>query len=39
MMGIKGQYFSVAESAGVGVKRISPATSLCGAAITGFLTP
>jgi 2-methylisocitrate lyase-like PEP mutase family enzyme len=37
MVGIKGKSFSVAELAGVGVKRISLATSLYRAAMTGFL--
>jgi 2-methylisocitrate lyase-like PEP mutase family enzyme len=37
MVGIKGKYFSVAELADAGVKRISLATSLYRAAMTGFL--
>jgi 2-methylisocitrate lyase-like PEP mutase family enzyme len=37
MVGIKGQSFSVSELAAVGVKRISLATSLYRAAMTGFL--
>ena len=37
MAGIKGKSFSVAELAGAGVKRISLATSLYRAAMTGFL--
>lgn len=37
MVGIKGKSFSVAELAGVGVRRISLATSLYRAAMTGFL--
>ena len=37
MVGIKGKSFSVAELAAVGVKRISLATSLYRAAITGLL--
>ena len=37
MVGIKGKSFSVAELAAVGVKRISLATSLYRAAMTGFL--
>ena len=37
MVGIKGKSFSVAELAGAGVKRISLATSLYRAAMTGFL--
>jgi 2-methylisocitrate lyase-like PEP mutase family enzyme len=37
MMGIKGKSFSVAELASAGVKRISLATSLYRAAMTGFL--
>ena len=37
MVGIKGQSFSVAELAASGVKRISLATSLYRAAMTGFL--
>jgi len=38
MAGIKGKSFSVAELAAAGVKRISLATSLYRAAMTGFLT-
>jgi 2-methylisocitrate lyase-like PEP mutase family enzyme len=38
MAGIKGKSFSVAELAGAGVKRISLATSLYRAAMTGLLT-
>ena len=38
MAGIKGKSFSVAELASVGVRRISLATSLYRAAMTGFLT-
>jgi 2-methylisocitrate lyase-like PEP mutase family enzyme len=38
MVGIKGKSFSVAELAAAGVKRISLATSLYRAAMTGFLT-
>ncbi len=38
MVGIKGKSFSVAELADAGVKRISLATSLYRAAMTGFLT-
>jgi 2-methylisocitrate lyase-like PEP mutase family enzyme len=37
MVGMKGKSFSVAELAGAGVKRISLATSLYRAAMTGFL--
>ena len=37
MVGIKGKSFSIAELAGVGVRRISLATSLYRAAMTGFL--
>jgi 2-methylisocitrate lyase-like PEP mutase family enzyme len=37
MVGIKGKSFSVAELAAVGVRRISLATSLYRAAMTGFL--
>jgi 2-methylisocitrate lyase-like PEP mutase family enzyme len=37
MAGIKGKSFSVAELAGAGVRRISLATSLYRAAMTGFL--
>jgi 2-methylisocitrate lyase-like PEP mutase family enzyme len=37
MVGIKGKSFSVAELAGAGVKRISLATSLYRAAMSGFL--
>jgi 2-methylisocitrate lyase-like PEP mutase family enzyme len=37
MVGIKGKSFSVAELASAGVKRISLATSLYRAAMTGFL--
>lgn len=37
MVGIRGKSFSVAELAEAGVKRISPATSLHRAAMTGFL--
>lgn len=37
MVGIKGKSFSVAELAGAGVKRISLATSLYRAAMTGFV--
>jgi len=37
MAGIKGKSFSVSELAGVGVRRISLATSLYRAAMTGFL--
>jgi 2-methylisocitrate lyase-like PEP mutase family enzyme len=37
MVGIKGKLFSVAELAAAGVKRISLATSLYRAAMTGFL--
>jgi 2-methylisocitrate lyase-like PEP mutase family enzyme len=37
MVGIKGKSFSVAELAAAGVKRISLATSLYRAAMTGFL--
>ena len=37
MVGIKGKSFSVAELARAGVKRISLATSLYRAAMTGFL--
>jgi 2-methylisocitrate lyase-like PEP mutase family enzyme len=37
MVGIKDKSFSVAELAGAGVKRISLATSLYRAAMTGFL--
>jgi 2-methylisocitrate lyase-like PEP mutase family enzyme len=37
MVGIKGKSFSVTELAGAGVKRISLATSLYRAAMTGFL--
>jgi 2-methylisocitrate lyase-like PEP mutase family enzyme len=37
MVGIKGKSFSVAELAGAGVRRISLATSLYRAAMTGFL--
>jgi 2-methylisocitrate lyase-like PEP mutase family enzyme len=37
MVGIKGQSFSVAELAAAGVRRISLATSLYRAAMTGFL--
>jgi 2-methylisocitrate lyase-like PEP mutase family enzyme len=37
MVGIKGKSFSVAEHAAAGVKRISLATSLYRAAMTGFL--
>ena len=37
MVGIKGKSFSLAELAAVGVKRISLATSLYRAAMTGFL--
>jgi 2-methylisocitrate lyase-like PEP mutase family enzyme len=37
MVGIKGKSFSVAELAAEGVKRISLATSLYRAAMTGFL--
>ena len=37
MVGIKGKSFSVGELAAAGVKRISPATSLYRAAMTGFL--
>jgi 2-methylisocitrate lyase-like PEP mutase family enzyme len=37
MVGIRGRSFSVAELAAVGVKRISLATSLYRAAMTGFL--
>ena len=36
-MGIKGKSFSVAELAAAGVRRISLATSLYRAAMTGFL--
>lgn len=38
MVGLKGRSFSVAELAAAGVKRISLATSLYRAAMTGFLT-
>lgn len=38
MVGIKGKSFSVGELAAVGVRRISLATSLYRAAMTGFLT-
>jgi 2-methylisocitrate lyase-like PEP mutase family enzyme len=38
MVGLKGKSFSVAELAAAGVKRISLATSLYRAAMTGFLT-
>jgi 2-methylisocitrate lyase-like PEP mutase family enzyme len=38
MAGIKEKSFSVAELAAAGVKRISLATSLYRAAMTGFLT-
>jgi 2-methylisocitrate lyase-like PEP mutase family enzyme len=37
MVGIKGKSFSVAELAAAGVRRISLATSLYRAAMTGFL--
>ena len=37
MVGLKGKSFSVAELTGAGVKRISLATSLYRAAMTGFL--
>lgn len=37
MVGIKGKSFSIVELAGAGVKRISLATSLYRAAMTGFL--
>lgn len=37
MVGIKGKSFSVAELAGAGVRRISRATSLYRAAMTGLL--
>lgn len=37
MVGIKGKSFSVSELAAVGVRRISLATSLYRAAMTGFL--
>lgn len=37
MVGIKGKSFSVAELSAAGVKRISLATSLYRAAMTGFL--
>jgi 2-methylisocitrate lyase-like PEP mutase family enzyme len=37
MAGIKGKSFSVAELAAAGVRRISLATSLYRAAMTGFL--
>ncbi len=37
MVGIKGKFFSVAELTGAGVKRISLATSLYRAAMTGFV--
>jgi 2-methylisocitrate lyase-like PEP mutase family enzyme len=37
MAGIKGKSFSVAELADAGVRRISLATSLYRAAMTGFL--
>ena len=37
MVGIKGKSFSVRELAAAGVKRISLATSLYRAAMTGFL--
>jgi 2-methylisocitrate lyase-like PEP mutase family enzyme len=38
MVGIKGKSFSVGELASAGIRRISLATSLYRAAMTGFLT-